>query len=178
MDSNNDDALDLGSVYRAHFEYVWHATRRLGGREADLEDLVHDVFMTFWKTRDRYDPARPLKPWLYGIAFRVVSDYRRRARFSREIPASQNEVFVADEGPQPLELVEQRQRRRLVAEALDTLGDEQRVVFVMVELEGYSVVEVSEALDIKLNTAYSRLRLGRSKFEAAVKRIALQRGDS
>jgi RNA polymerase sigma-70 factor, ECF subfamily len=169
--------LDLATLYTRHFDYVWHAVRRLGGRDGDLEDLVHDVFMTLWRTLDRYDPRRPIKPWLYGIAFRVVSDYRRRARFSREIPASQNEAFVADTRPAPLAEVEQRERRRLVAQALEALGEQQRVVFVMVEIEGYSVVEVSEALGLKLNTAYSRLRLARTKFTAAVKRVMLQRGD-
>lgn len=183
-DPHRDDATDeahvspsvdtarLEAIYRDHFQDVWHAVRRLGGRNADLEDLVQDVFMTFWRSIDRYDEARPLKPWLYGIAFRVVSDYRRKASFSREIPASQREPLVAAGTQSPADAYEQKRRRDLVARALDTLGDEQRVVLVMVDIEGYSVVEVSEALSLKLNTTYSRLRLGRKKFTEAVRRIA------
>ena len=170
--------LALEEVYARHFEYVWHAVRRLGGRHDDIEDLTHDVFLTFWRTRDRYDARRPIKPWLYGIAFRVVSDYRRRARFSREIPSSDQTLTEAATPDAPLELLERREQRRLIHAALETLTDEQRGVFVMVEIEGYSVVEVSEALGIKLNTTYSRLRLGRSRFQSAIRRMSTHRGSA
>ena len=52
---------------------------------------------------------------------------------------------------------------------LDTLDEDKRIVFALVELEQLSVPEVAKLLDINLNTAYSRLRLARGAFETAVK---------
>jgi RNA polymerase sigma-70 factor (ECF subfamily) len=55
-----------------------------------------------------------------------------------------------------------------VKRILDKMDEDKRLVFVLVELEQLSVPEVAEMLEIKLNTAYSRLRLARAEFEAAV----------
>ena len=52
---------------------------------------------------------------------------------------------------------------------LDTLDEDKRIVFALVELEQLSVPEVARILELNLNTAYSRLRLARQAFEAAVK---------
>lgn len=157
-------------IYAEQFDYVWRTLRRLGVRERDLEDKAHDVFVVVYRTLERYDRSRPIKPWLFGIAFRVVSDYRRRAGFAREVP-----VDVAGEapdmGPGAFEHVAAAERRALVGEALDALPIDQRAVFVMVELEGLAVPEIAATLAIPDNTAYSRLRLARRRFTAAVQRL-------
>jgi RNA polymerase sigma-70 factor (ECF subfamily) len=49
-----------------------------------------------------------------------------------------------------------------------------RAVFVMTEIDGATTPEIAEALAIPLNTAYSRLRLAREEFAAAVQRIRAQ----
>src|SRR4051812_36542553 len=76
---------DFRVIYEAHFNYVWHSLRRIGVQDADLEDLAHDVFVAFYRGLDNYDPTRPVKPWLFGICFRVASDHRRRARHRFEV---------------------------------------------------------------------------------------------
>ncbi len=53
---------------------------------------------------------------------------------------------------------------------LNELDDNQRAVFVMADLEGMRAHEIAEALDVKLNTVYSRLRLARAKFERGLAR--------
>ena len=54
---------------------------------------------------------------------------------------------------------------------LDAMDEDKRIVFALVELEQLSVPEVSRMLEINLNTTYSRLRLARVAFEAAVKQV-------
>jgi RNA polymerase sigma-70 factor (ECF subfamily) len=159
----------LRDVYARELDYVWRSLRRLGVRERDLEDLAHDVFVAFYRGLERFDPDRPVRPWLFGVAFRVVSDYRRRASYQREILGV--EQPFAHPGPQPAEALAAAERRRLVAAALAALDLDQRAVFVMHELEGHAIPDISAALDIKLNTAYSRLRLARRHFADAVRRL-------
>ena len=91
----------FSALFAAHFDYVWHALRRLGVREADLEDVTHDVFLAVFKKLDQYDAGRPLRPWLSGFAFRVASDYRERARHRFEVAVEGAER--RDDGPNALE---------------------------------------------------------------------------
>jgi len=170
---------DLRQTYEAHFTHVWHTLRRLGVRDSDLEDAAHDVFVVVHRRLPDFDVARPIRPWLTGITYRVASDERRRARHRRERSGMPDGVpESADSGPSPEEVVAARQARAAVLAALDTLDMERRVVFVMHELDGVSGPEIAEALAVPLNTVYSRLRIARSQFAAAVRRQRLRRSDA
>lgn len=162
------DANDFRAVYEAHFDYVYHTLRRLGVPDRDLEDLLHEVFFAFYRG-DTYDRGRPLKPWLFGIAFRVASDYRRRAQHRYEVPGDKQD-WVADGAPGADEQVAARQRRELVQAGLAALDLDKRAVFVMHDLDGHSMPEIAAVLSAPLNTLYSRLRLARGEFAAAIRR--------
>lgn len=162
-------AAEFPAVYAAELGYVWHALRRLGVQDRDLEDLCHDVFVVVFRNLPVYDTRRPIRPWLFGIAFRVASDYRRSARQRREIPGTTRELTCP--APPADEVMLRRERQRLVARALDQLELDRRAVFVMHDIDGHVMPDIAAALGIPLNTAYSRLRLARVDFAAAVKRV-------
>ncbi len=160
---------DPGAIYEAELAYVWSALRRLGVPGHDREDLAHEVFVTALERLPSFDAARPLRPWLFGIALRVVARQRRRARYVREIPAEAPDAV--DGGPPPDEAAVAGQEQRLVLEALEALDLDRRAVVVLHDLDGHPIPEVARALNLRLNTAYSRLRLGRAEFVAAVRRL-------
>lgn len=171
-DAGREGRTRLEAVYRAELAWVYRTVLRLGARERDAEDLTQEVFLAFHRTIASYDPTRPLRPWLFGVAFRVVSDYRRRARFTRETPEHRLEAVATREpAHDPASELARREDRRLVLAALDCLPMDQRAVFVAVELDEEAVPEVASALQIPLNTAYSRLRLARGRFAQAVQRL-------
>jgi RNA polymerase sigma-70 factor (ECF subfamily) len=162
-------ASELKHIYKEHFSYVWHSLRRLGILEKDLEDLSHDVFIAFYKNGS-FDRSRAIKPWLFGICFRVASDHRRRAYVRLEV-APKDEAAWAGQAPPADELYDEQARRRLVQNALETLDMDQRSVFIMHDIDGYSMPEIQAVLDVPLNTLYSRLRLARNHFANAVKKL-------
>lgn len=163
-------------VFETEFSYVHHTLCRLGVRQRDLEDLTHDVFVAVHRGLPEYDPTRPLRPWLFGIAFRVASDYRRRARYAREIPGEPRAEPV-DGAPPADEQLASEQTRRLVLEALDDVELDRRAVLILHDIDGRAMPEIAQALSIPLNTGYSRLRLAREQFKAAVHRLRLRRGE-
>jgi RNA polymerase sigma-70 factor (ECF subfamily) len=160
---------DFTRLYESEFDYVWNVLRRLGIADAHLEDVAHDVFTTAWKKLADYDPARPLRPWLFGIAFRLASDFRARAWQKKEV--ADDDVDAADDSASPHAQVETKQAKELVMRAMDSIPLDRRAIFVMHELEGQGIPEVADALQVPLNTAYSRLRLARRDFATAVERL-------
>ena len=161
--------VDFSSLYKQEFGYAWRTLRRLGVRERDLPDLAHDLFIVVFKHLSDYDQSRPVRPWLFGIAFRVVSDYRRSARFARETLGDAAEV--ADRSPPIDEQIAERQARASVMQILKELDLDRRAVLVMHDLEGHPVPEIAAALTIPVATAYSRLRLAREDLAAGIKRL-------
>jgi RNA polymerase sigma-70 factor (ECF subfamily) len=169
-----DDA-GFQRLFRAEFRYVWTSLRRLGVPPRDLEDVAHEVFLEVYRRLDRYDPSRPARPWLFAFALRFAADYRKQARVRRE-------GFVdggpepTDPGPGPDAGVAEREAREIVAEALGAVELERRAVFILFELDEVPMAEIATSLGIPANTGYSRLRLARDEFAAAVRRIQLRRG--
>jgi RNA polymerase sigma-70 factor (ECF subfamily) len=166
--------LDASQIFRLEFRYVWSSLRRLGVLEADLEDLTHEVFVRVHAQLGLFDPSRPVRPWLFGIALGMAANYRRLARHRVEVRREVSELPDASGGAD--EMFERHKRRQLVHAALDKLPIEQRAVLVLHEMDGFAMPEVALALGININTAYSRLRIGRSAFKAAAQRLALSHG--
>jgi RNA polymerase sigma-70 factor (ECF subfamily) len=160
-------------IYDSELSYVWSSLRRLGIPERDLEDVAHDVFVVVHRRLDEYDRSRPIRPWIFGIAFRVASKYRRKSSNRRELLSDPDEPTVPSTAHAHLA---QREAKALVAQALEALDLDRRAVFVMHELDGITVPEIATSLDVPLNTAYSRLRLARQEFASAVRRHTLRGG--
>jgi RNA polymerase sigma-70 factor, ECF subfamily len=156
-------------LFSEYSGYVWTALRRLGAKDSDLEDLTHDVFIRVFAHLGEYDPTRPIKPWLFGFAFRIASEDRRRIRRRPQLVAQTAEP--PDPNPGPIEQLLARERRQLAWAALETLELDRRAVFILHELDGCPIPEVAESLGIPLATGYSRLRLAREDFDQAARRI-------
>jgi RNA polymerase sigma-70 factor (ECF subfamily) len=161
-------ALSPEAIYRAELPYVWHSLRRLGVHDRDVDDLAQELFLRAFRALDQYDRARPLRPWLFGFALRLASDYRQLHRHTREVDDPPD---MADPAPGPEENLEKRRAEALVQRALAALPLERRAVFVLHELNGHSIPEVAEAVGVPLNTAYSRLRIARAEFTKEAQRL-------
>ena len=160
---------DTRQVFASEFAWVWRTLQRFGVRQADLEDLVHDVFVVFHARRAEYDTTRPLRPWLMGIAFRVASDHRRRASYRNEMLQEPEEQ--ADSKPSPESASARAAERRLLLAAFDAVEPERLAVLLLHDVDEVAVPQIAEALGIPLNTAYSRLRLARGELQRAVERL-------
>jgi RNA polymerase sigma-70 factor (ECF subfamily) len=163
--------------FRALFEremsYVLRSLRRLGVPQADVEDMGHEVFLAVHHQLATYDPARPIRPWLFAFVFRIASHYRRKARHETELqPAHEphDDRDLADVA------LEKEAKRQLVLEALDGIELHRRAVFILHELDGVAFPEIAASLGIPIGTAYSRLRLAREDFAKTARRLVAQRG--
>ena len=95
----------------------------------------------------------------------MASAHRRKRAGDRTEPLEEEPAGVAD----TFAALSRAQAAAQVLAILDKMDEDKRVVFALVELEQLAVPEVARMLDLNLNTAYSRLRLARAAFEAAVK---------
>lgn len=163
-------------LFDSQFAYVWNVLKRLGVQERDLEDLTQQVFLQVHSQLENYDPSRPLRPWLFAFAYHAASNYRALARHKVELsivpPEQHDPVPNADE-----QLIT-RQELALAELALKRVAIERRAVLLLYEVEGHTMPEIAESLNIPLNTAYSRLRLARQEYEEAVRRLRAQRGEA
>jgi RNA polymerase sigma-70 factor (ECF subfamily) len=153
---------DFETLYNEHFDFVWRSLRRLGVDPSWVEDAAQDTFVVVHRRLSDLLPTASHKAFLFGIALRVAHDYRRRARRKGAEPLNLEGTISSDAGP--FDQAARAQAVRLVDTFLTTLDEDKRAVFSLSELEDMTAPEVSEALGVKLNTVYSRLRAARERF--------------
>jgi RNA polymerase sigma-70 factor, ECF subfamily len=159
-------------IYKQYFDFVWSTARHLGAAADTVDDVVQDVFIVIHSRLATLQNPEALRSWIFGIVRRTVSDYRRSRR-NRDAAGARLDAEVHSGGysqPSPLDLTERNAELSLLERILAELDPPKREMFVMVEVLEMTVPEVVEALEIPLNTAYSRLRLARKLFEEALAR--------
>ena len=150
-------------VYTAHFAFVWRTLRTFGVPEAGLEDAAQDVFVVVHRRLPEFEGRAAITTWLFAIARRVACAHRRKLARTESLDEQ-----LAD-GTDTFAAFSRARAAATVMEILDTMDEDKRIVFALVELEQLSVPEVARMLELNLNTAYSRLRLARHAFELAVR---------
>ncbi len=165
--------LDVREVFEAYFEFVWRSLRRLGVREADVDDALQEVFVVVHRKRAEFEGRARMTTWLYGICFRVASDHRRRAHVRREQPSAEPLGAEApdERSRDPEQELGRTEARALLDDALDALDLEKRSVFVLYEIEELPAEEIAARTGVVVGTVYSRLKAARAEFDRAVARI-------
>ncbi len=152
----------VGAV-RQHHQLVWRSLRRFGVPERDLDDAAQQVFLAFSHRLAKVEVGKEAS-YLVAVGVRVAANARRKLSRSPEVLSDEVETAPAPHTPEGL--LSQKQLREELDRGLLQLSLEQRAVFVLFELEGFSLPEIAGALEIPLGTATSRLRRARAHFEA------------
>jgi RNA polymerase sigma-70 factor (ECF subfamily) len=161
-------ASECVEAFGAEYDYVCRVLRRFHVRDADVEDVAQEVFLVVWRRWREYDPARPLRPWLAGISFRVA--YNQRSRAGREVPEPWLDE-TADPDADPEKGLAQADMRDVIRRALDGISEKPRSVLVLHDVDEISMRDIAALLAVPLHTAYSRLRVGRRQLLASLRRL-------
>jgi len=166
-------ALDLDSLYRAHAPTVARWSAHLGGPSADLDDLVHEIFLVVGRRMGEFRGQAKVTTWLYRITERVVAARRRSDRVRRWLRRTRRadlESALCSAPPSPVEDLHRRQSREMVYQLLDRLPEKYRSVLILFELEGLSGEEIATLTGRKLATVWVHLHRARNLFLAELSR--------
>jgi RNA polymerase sigma-70 factor (ECF subfamily) len=156
------------SVFREHRSRVTRTLASLGVQSAFVEDAVQDVFLIVYEKLPDFEGRAQLKTWIYAVTYRVAQNYRRHLKLRTHEPF---EDLSTCTDPNPAERLENQQAARYVESFCATLSEAKRDVFVLCILEERCVPEVSELLNLNLNTVYSRARTVRLEFRQALSNL-------
>jgi RNA polymerase sigma-70 factor (ECF subfamily) len=155
----------IAAIYSNHGEAVARWVLRLGGPSFDGADAVQEVFAVVAERLPTFRGESKLATWLYGITENVVRQLRRRERVRRWFFGVESErIDPPAAGPQPLEVIEQRQSNEQVYRALDRLREPYRSALILFELEGLSGQEIAELKGCNVATVWVWLHRARAQF--------------
>lgn len=163
---------DFRFIYDNWFDDVCRWIHALGGREADRDDIVQEVFLVVRRRLARFDGANPAA-WLYQITRRQVRDFRNRAWVKHIFTRRRSDALEDLPSPKdgPAAALEQKQKRHVLETILSKMGADRRSAFVLFEIDGLSGDEIARLQGIPLNTVWGRLRKARQEFLALAARF-------
>ncbi len=139
----------------------------------EARDLVQEIYVKLYRRLPLCRDADRFLPWLLKLARRHCLDHLRRRGArppARDIPVEEA-VGLADPGPDPGQAHADEERRRLLWRALAVVGEAEREVLVLQEMQGLSVARVGELLGIPAGTVKSRAHRGRLQLARALRRL-------
>jgi RNA polymerase sigma-70 factor, ECF subfamily len=158
------DEARLRKAFVQHYAGVWRFLRRLGVSSDRVDDAAQHAFLVALEALPRIVPGCE-RAFLYSTAVRIAHGQRRR---------TEREIATVDVGlgpsplPSPDALTDQKRAREMLDRLLEQIELDARAVFVLFEIEGFTVPEIADLLKIPLGTAASRLRRSREQFQALV----------
>jgi RNA polymerase sigma-70 factor (ECF subfamily) len=145
----------------ALFRQAWHYT----GSEMEAEDLLQDLLVDLFNRQEKLRAIETLRPWLSRCLYnRFVDQYRKRQR-RPELLDSERADYTAAEDPGP----ENEYWHSEVLQGLEKLNSRQRAVISLHDIQGHTLPELSEILELPLGTLKSQLHRARAKLKDHLK---------
>jgi RNA polymerase sigma-70 factor, ECF subfamily len=155
------------ALYDRHHEHVRRVFVRLLGPEAELRDLIQDVFVSAIDSIHQLEHPEALRAWLGGIAVhRARFEIRSRTR-RRWFPLFAREDLPEREAPSSTPELDEAVRATY--RVLDKLGADDRIVFALRFIDGKELTEVARMCGVSLATAKRRLLRARARFVSAAR---------
>jgi RNA polymerase sigma-70 factor (ECF subfamily) len=156
------------AAFEGEIDYVFTTLKRLGAAPHEIEDLVQEIFVVLYRHWRTLDTDRPIRPYLFGIAYRILyAHHRRHAKEVLYADIDREDGAVSPEGS-----LQGKQSIALLMAALKHLPISRRAVVVMHDLDEVPIADIARNLSITRFGAYARLRKGRRELAAAVRRLS------
>lgn len=168
------DQTAFATLVERNQSKVYSIIYRFVSDRAESEDLTQEVFLRVYRTAARYTPTAKFSTWLYRIAVNVsLNALRSRARtktISLALPQdSENDDYPrAVEDPRsdmPNQGLEDDELKVRIAEAIDTLPENQKIAIVLNKFEGLSYEEIAKILNLSMMAVKSLLSRARSNLK-------------
>jgi RNA polymerase sigma-70 factor (ECF subfamily) len=145
------------------------------------EDLTQEVFLRIYRSRAKYEPGAKFATWIFTIAGNVARNAARSHGRRKEVIEADTrrgrddsegnlltKMALDASGLMPARLVEGEERAELVRQAVDKLGERQRMALMLSRFENMSYVEIAEAMDLTSKAVKSLLSRARVNLRDAL----------
>ncbi len=151
-------------IYNEYSGFVYNVAFRVVNNIDEAEEITQEVFITVYRKLKSFKFKSSLKTWVYRIAVNMAIDYAKKRKREQDHTVSYEDYNKPGETTDPLsEEIERAEQEKTISTLLEALSPDQRACIVLRSIEGLSYQEISESLNININTVRTRLKRAREK---------------
>lgn len=151
---------------------VYNLALRMLRNEDDATDAAQETFIRVFRALDRFDERHRFKPWILRIASNYCIDQLRKRDWKTisfdspiETEEGQLPLEFASPGPAPDEVLERKEQRAVIEEAVDSLPPDYRMAIVLRHTEDLSYEEIADVLGVPIGTVKARIHRARAALQ-------------
>ncbi|AGL21705.1 RNA polymerase sigma factor SigM [Actinoplanes sp. N902-109] len=166
------DPQAFGELVRRHRDRLWAVALRTIGDREEAADAVQDALLSAHRAAARFRGDAAVTTWLHRIVVNSCLDRIRRRQAHPTVPlpdGTHTDEGGSGTGPEPAAPARDHDTALVVRAALADLPPDQRAALVLVDIEGYAVVEAAEILGVAEGTIKSRCARGRARLALALR---------
>jgi len=161
------DISAFSALSRPHLDTLYTLCLRMTHSPVDAEDLSQETLAKALRSRRRYDPARPFRPWLLSIAANLCRDHLRTVWWRRVLPLSEQQ----DTTRSPERLSACAERDKTVRDALSKLPRRYREAVALFHLDDMTYAEMSQITGASVPALKQRVRRGNVMLQDTIQRL-------
>lgn len=174
-----DDEPAFAELYRRYNRRLHDFFYGLSRNSAMASDLAQETFLRVWKLRKKYAATGSFPAYLFTFARNIWLEKCREFRKLQRLGTAQSmeecaEFLSAGVAWHPDEQARRHELKEAIFSALDELPEEQRMAFVMRNIEGVSLEDVASAMQCPTNTVRSRRLLAIKKLRETLHAVFVQ----
>ena len=181
LKAQNGDNQAITVLYNETYKQAYSVAVQITKNEDEAFDILQDSYVKAFNNLDSLTDKSKFKSWLFQIVSNKCKDYLKSKRhdliyFSEmtyETDSGEQEIEFEDESTafSPQENVDYSETKRLIAEMINNLPEDQKLVLLMYYVQELSIKEIAQSLDISENTVKSRMNYGKKKLKVQVEEL-------
>lgn len=164
--------MDLKDIINNHGAVVRSIIKRITNEQN--EDLEQEVYTRVWKNSDKYKEKGTFNAWIRTISANLSKDYLKSSQKKLSDNSTGDETvlsLVKDGRVSPEDLVLQKERQKMVSEAINKLKPKFKEVIMLYEIENKTYEEISQQLKCPIGTVKSRLYNAKKELAEMLKEL-------
>lgn len=162
------DETAIEQLVQTYQQGVFRLALSVLGDPSEANDVAQDTFVSALRALKRYQVSSSFKAWLYTIALNLSRSKLRKRKALERLKQSLSVLFHLrlQQSQTPEDTVIEREIDAALWNALECLGEKQRLPILLRYYNDLSVKEIAEILNIKEGTVHSRLSIGRERLRS------------
>ena len=164
-DYMENETLDIDMLIDDYYSYIYIVVKNgisINISQEDMEEIISDTFVAFWKNSKYLRKDLLVKPYLKGIAKNLIKNKYRDNNINVSIENYENtlvEDFDIDD------ILESNEKNELIIDTLKTLNKNEYSTFMMYYYEGKNIKEISKELNLSVSNVKTILHRVRKKIK-------------
>ena len=164
-DYMENETLDIDMLIDDYYSYIYIVVKNginINISQEDMEEIISDTFVAFWKNSKYLRKDLLVKPYLKGIAKNLIKNKYRNNNINVSIENYENTLV----GEFDIEdILESNEKNELIIDTLKTLNKNEYSIFMMYYYEGKNIKEISKKLNLSVSNVKTILHRVRKKIK-------------